>query len=440
MHIACVIGCLTIPILNFIMKKKVLLIGSFFSLYWGIILLLSYLALYNVDRPNDKTFLMIFLGVLFFEIGCLIISIIGNNKVIKRKFELNIDIKIFWIMCFICCLFIIPDLRKFIYVLTNHVSISEIYSDYIASDTYREYLYGTTLQYALQEYVGYPIMYSIMVVSIVAFFQTKNKLVLIPGPFFTAVCFCNNGQRTVIVIYMLLFLTCTLFLGIFRKNTIFKNKKRIIGLLLIALLVFVLFYTMISRRRSSGDDYSFFENLYKYYVGCVRYFDLRLENWNNSGLNYSNGFFTFRGIVSPFVKVLEFMGIKIDAFDFATENFYSMHLTTFDIGGGSMYNTYGTCFFTFFADFGVGGIIILSLLYGIVSAHFLKSMIIRKTNYSIAAFSYFFATIILFSNLTIYSTVIHIIYGLVFIRVFFHKTGIMNSYYGGLKIYGIQNA
>ena len=94
MDILCSAVVLLFGIITFLKDKKLYNVGAVFSLFWGMILLLSTLRLYGLYEAGDRAYLFIMVGVSFFCLGEALgerITFINRNG--KRFFQKEMKIK-----------------------------------------------------------------------------------------------------------------------------------------------------------------------------------------------------------------------------------------------------------------------------------------------------------------------------------------------------------
>lgn len=61
------------------------------------------------------------------------------------------------------------------------------------------------------------------------------------------------------------------------------------------------------------------------------------------------------------------------------------------------YNSFATCFFQFYCDGGIIGIVLLSFLYGYYAQHIFEKMVILKSKRAESTYVFFFANILMLS-------------------------------------------
>ena len=134
------------------------------------------------------------------------------------------------------------------------------------------------------------------------------------------------------------------------------------------------------------------------------------------------GLLSLRGIVSPFVSVVEkIVGIEFELFANATDAVASLHNVVYSIAPGQRYNSYATAFYSFFVDGGVIGIVIGSLLFGGISGSLYKKYIRSHSLLSCLRYGYFIAVFIFFSMLQISSMINYLVWPLILFPIVCRK-------------------
>ena len=99
-----------------------------FYLLWGIIVFLASLRLFDLYDVTLKTWIIILIGCIFFLCG---IRLSNRIKIVKSDNVNNdnntfISKKVFWILFFILCLYLFPNLIQTLYFMIKGYSLDEI--------------------------------------------------------------------------------------------------------------------------------------------------------------------------------------------------------------------------------------------------------------------------------------------------------------------------
>lgn len=403
-------------VIMYIYYKKVYNVAFLFSGFWLVIVLMSSLNLYDVFISNDYVYELITLGVAFFDFGFLV-----SQKIrIKNVFNINeeeIDQRKYLVCVCICLIAISPDLQMLLFFFENGFDINYIYY-IVAMNSYGDTdsvvtQFGTAWQQILSTYIGYPLQYLLIASGICKGLKEGNKKYIFISLTFLIVRFLVDIKRTVLIMFFFMALFVILLLQDRKKtNSGFfcgVHKKNIIYF-----FVFLGIYILISNMRSGEEEnFSLLENIYFYYAGCVKYFDLRIANIDFADNTY--GLFSCRGLIAPFLGVLtKIMDVDFPIYEMATKQLALLHGTVYQIAPGHYYNSYATCFWEFYVDGKEIGVAIGSLIYGLLGGVFFHSYIERRTLLSIYNLSFFISIYLLFSMLQISSIINYLVWPLLF--------------------------
>lgn len=403
-----------------------------FALFWTLLLLLSGFQFYGIYAASFTAISLIVIGVVCFLVGgCFVWK---QNNSTKYNYELNEQVyNIAVIICF-CGLFL--NISFLFAFASSGFDINYIYTIMASiaggEETELSDLYDPKLL-ILQQFIGYPLLYTIVPISIVEYVSTKRKKYLIIAISLSLIRFLFDFRRTYIVI-IIVFL---LFVFLIRRTELIKNKslnnikklgfrkKLLIGVSVIA-IIFI--FTLISSARrgdNESDEYSLASNFYYYYVGSIPYFSLRLDSIPN--INYTLGFTSFRGLISPFIALVGFLGInKPYLMELANQNVASLHDTVLNITNTHPFNSYATCFFEFYLDGGIIGVIVISLIFGFYAQSLYADVRTNKSNRFTVKYALFVSIFLYLSVLHFNGVVVCYIWPFILER-FFYKRNIIPS-------------
>jgi oligosaccharide repeat unit polymerase len=282
------------------------------------------------------------------------------------------------------------------------------------------------MQVLLESYIAYPLLYLLVPVSLVEFFHSYKKKYLIIAIALAILRVCIDARRTYLTSFITMVVMC---IYLHRKDYKFysyqlleryrKFKKYAIWIL----LFFGYFFIYVSQQRSiakSGEDQSStLRTLTYYYGGSVQFFD---DCVRSIKIDHTWGFSTFRGFLAPFWGVLKLFGIESpDVLENANRYLSELHAHIVSISPDKNYNSFATCFFQFYCDGGVIGIIILSFLYGYYGEYIFERMAIKKSRCAESAYVFFFANILMLSFVNMETVLALNFWPLILVNLFYKK-------------------
>ena len=326
------------------LKREMISPLGIFSLLWMIVIFLYELHLYGIFDVSFNTTFALFLGVIGYIVGYAFFKIfplrMKNNK--RRIFHYN-RVSIVAALAFISSFaFYIPNI---LYVINGN-AIEVLKTRLVLGDI--------DAGGALMQYFVRPVSY--IVLAITAYFVITNRkknLLIILGILFAIFDFAGTASKTGISL-LLLFVIVSYFLYADYVSFI-KRNKRILILAVVGLVCFVGFLLG-------------FQGIYFYICGCVPMLDKIVNEGFYMSSGHSYGFLSFNSVIRFFIKILDVFGIKIDSkmFDLANDYFQRFEYTT-SVSNNGNFNAFHTMFGDFYVDFGLFGVFVLSLLFGILS-------------------------------------------------------------------------
>lgn len=391
-----------ITFLSYLRDKRWYAPSVLFPLFWAILALLSLFRFYNLFDTSNLAYFYVFIGVISYVVGCMM----GNGiKLDKRETLKTLDKKRLKIAMILCLVGILLNFQIIINTLVNGIDFFSLYTMMtLASggeDTEISSLYNSNLL-ILQQFVGYPILYMLMPICAAEYFESKEKKYLLIAILLCFLRFMVDLRRAIIVVFVsFIFFYLIIRWREVRKKMLYRRKLTFKKKLFICSIIIIIVtgYSFISYLRGGEDDgYSILSEFYFYYVGCFPYFTRRLELLGD--LNYTLGFTSFRGLFAPFFSILSLAtGSKPELFELATQNVSSLSAIALEIAPDANYNSYATCFFEFYLDGGVLGIVFFSFIFGMYSHYLFRKLIVFKTNRSMWVYAYFVAIFIYLSVL-----------------------------------------
>lgn len=382
----------------FIDKRVYNPVTSFVLLYF-IIVFLNCIHAFGLYGGDADSYSLILIGVLMFSAGALL-----SNKYYlknsKHEADLTFNIKAFYIFLLICLIVILPRFFTISRYLLAGNSTATVYAT-LASNS--EELKMGNLSGVLLQFVGFPLLAILVPTAITQFFYTYKKIFLVWGLILTIIRVLLDSRRTYLVTFFLYIFVAFAYhykeinwAGIYSR--INKRRLRIIGTALAAAAV--IFFVFLSRQRatSRGESYSTIKTFSYYFGGSVRYLGECIKAFDASIKSHTYGFTTFRGFFAPIFGIFAVLGFEAPkAYVQATEIVNAMHFNVLSIANGQNYNSFTTCFYQFYVDGGIIGIVILSFLFGVFAQSLYKRFVIFKSQRYEALYMFFFGTILILS-------------------------------------------
>lgn len=369
-----------------------------FSLFWAIITFFSGLRLYGLFESSFFAYVVVTLGVCCFYFGSVLCNKCFARNVICYS---ELHVKRFWLLSALCLLGILLNVQFVLDFILRGMSISQIYSimaqTVSGEETQFSAIYSNSLA-RLQQYVGYPLLYTLVPIAISEYIESKKKKFLYITLLFSLLRFLYDVRRTYLVIfilYIIFYLIISKNININFMNILYRYKKQLFFLF----ITLILFAVLSSSRRSSSDNsYSFWYNLYTYYAGSLPYFSERLRLLHNFDFTY--GFTSLRGLFAPFFAIGGLLGIdEPELMSEATHNIESLHNTVLNVTPTHKFNSYATCFFQFYQDGGILGVMLISFMFGYYSQYLFEKCIVFNSKRYQMLFAYFLSLFIFLSVL-----------------------------------------
>lgn len=347
----------------------------FFGL-WLIIVFGASLRLFGLYKGENIVYIIIFVGLIFYLFGFGIAMLRENmiNPIWKSNYKENniingeyiINEKVFYTIGLVSMFIIWKTAIPTINLLLSGISLYDV--RYVFIDSIMQ-----SQNNLLFSYLALPFVHIMIHVSLIKFFiYRKNKLLLLTILAIVGVVL-TNGAR----LYLLYFFIDVLIIKIIYKNkNIAKfnkkdNKKSTrrrniyISLLSIFTLVGMIYITL-------GRKSDVLESFYRYAVGCIPHMSLRYKEFQSIN-QYTFGVTSYQGLVRPLFSIFERIGIESQLFHLS-ESITQQWQTIAYIAPDAIYNFCVTPFMYFYVDLGIVGVIIGSLLYGVICGIIYKLM------------------------------------------------------------------
>lgn len=339
----------------------------FYSIIWLIILSFYNLKLFNINSISFNTEVIIFLSVISFIFGYLVVFYILNKKANNYLDPIDSSINIKYIKILIVVL-ILSSSSFYFNQLINLLRGGTILSNKEAM------VIGEVESGVIMQYFVRPFEFIIMTIS--AYFLVKNrkeKFIILSGIYILIMKFLGTGSKSTFIYYIF---SLILSYYLFKSNVkLSKNIKRKIWIIILISSVFLLIYM--------ARTNNLIETMYFYICGSIPMLDSVINTNNYNYLGNTLGFLSFNGIIRFLIKLMSVIGISMKSTLFENANSYlsKFEYTTY-VSPTKTYNAFMTYISNFYLDFGVIGVIIFSILFGMVACYIYLNFIRKKDLYN----------------------------------------------------------
>lgn len=340
---------------------------TIFCALWGFITFLAKLQLYGLFVAEQRTFLIVFIGILFYTIGCAMPKIIrvrrnGNGRVrLQGAAQIN-D----WILiCFyvITVLFLLIDLLIVVPLLLSGVSLADI-RRMLDDPNSALLIRRSAIEGILRNFISTP--FSVIAYPIgLIYFRGKKRyggFFLLSGVIITILRLMTDGGR-IILIFAIIFTLAILRREaiVFVKNSYKKHKNKYkLGMVVFVALLIVLFIWSTTQRTSESIG----QHLYYYLTMCFPYFDGKIIQIDSAGI-HTWGAISLHGFTTPFLMLLKnLLGMPYPNWYQLAADWQNSFNESVQIASNRSLNAFSTLFSQMYLDAGVLGVIIISFLFG----------------------------------------------------------------------------
>jgi oligosaccharide repeat unit polymerase len=359
-----IIYCFSILLICFKCKKKIidpLIQFNFIFLFVVTLYLFNFRDLYPVGQ---KTFTVIFVGLISYFIGY---SVINQNNISKsisgqlrnKKILYELRYKVLYLIYIGVCALILIDTIQTINLLRQGYSMYLLRTDVLKLKSLPDW-YGFCLVY-----IALPFVNILLPIGIIEFLQGKRKLII--PTFVTVILYAISNGGRMILIQMIFLLAIAIYyykIKVYKKIKIKKSTIRLIG---IAVTVMVVLVLVLSNMR--GVKKPIYEVLHDYTVPSLQNLDVRLKLFENNP-TYTYGFTYLRGFLNPLIMFLNsfhVMGGKPNIYYLSTSIVTDVE-TNVLVGSNFYMNAFVTPFYYFYVDGDLLGVLICSFIYGLISS------------------------------------------------------------------------
>lgn len=359
------ITVLLICFLYFFYRRDLFSPLSIFISIWAVIITLYNLSFIKLNPIGDDSWLILFVGIMSFVVGYLIVeNLPQKQKSVDVFVDEYVNYKYLIALAVFAIVLLLPlfisQMKDFFTTFDlNQNKISLVLGD----------VDGTGIIY---QYVARPLQLILPMLGAVLIFKKnkKAKYFVMLSILILIIEFISGGVKQSIIFFVAYIFLIGGFLGKFNRNKKYKYDKKIIMIalaLVAAILYFISTYT------------NLIDSLYLYIAGCIPMFESAITADYFLYNGYTYGFSAFQGIFRVIFKLLNTIGFYPSEILLSLGDKYRVLLENGrDIGGGNMYNSMGTVFYSFYYDGGIWAVIIGMLLFGAVAAKIYRD--VKKQN------------------------------------------------------------
>ena len=352
---------LLISVLSYIKYKTWTAPAVYFSILWAIISFFAALQLYNLNSVDNKTWLVILIGVVSFILGTKIVF--GSRRVFNRQsvsqkndYECNqndyIPKKVYWTLFIIVGIYMAGQIIQTIWLIQTNFTMYEIRRASFGLMDIKGYKYSRG---AFANYLRYFIsaIETVLIASgIDRFFKNtkKNKIYIFASVYLVIGAAFIAGGRWILLFFVFELMMCqSIAIQDKAKQKIFNfsNKKhRNIFLITIILVAIIYIFFQISNSRGIEDMGNHF---YSYLCGCVPLLDIKIQEIDQAEVYsyFFAGQYGLWGFLLPILRSIT--GFKFPLFFDITVNKVMTGQQMKDIGSTS-FNAFTSAFYYLYAD------------------------------------------------------------------------------------------
>lgn len=379
-------------------NKSILFPGVIFNFIWFFAILANQINLNGFYPIHEKTYLVILVGLIAFNIPFLTAK--NTRKNIQPDImEINHKrIKIILAVQFIMILMLVPLAIRAIpfYQIYGSTGFRTIYAKGV------EFGYMSSIDRML--YIHYGVFPLCLVTNMAMIFLWTHGIVkfraLILGLIAEAlVSFCSGGRGN--ILFLLLVVIQAVLLSSKMSGEIqyyLKKIKRQVKWIVIGLII-ALIYMSIQRGNVGSGNFvlEFSKTLSTNFSGGIQLLDLALQDpaeWDLN--NYYLGAATLNGFLQIFATMVRMFSLHRIVIEIPAVAQYASNF--FPVSPTQKMNAYVTIFYTFIQDFGYLGIIIMPIIIGTLAVHMYRRLYKDTDMYSMLMLS-FTNIIFLFSTI-----------------------------------------
>lgn len=403
-----------------------------FTFLYLVVFILSAFGWFGIYLASNKAYMLITLGIIMFAIGTkarkrysLKNAFFRTGKIFDASDTLNI--KHYKLMLMLCLSVLSFSASMIFLFLLAGGTIGDIYILAAhATDGEDNELTKGGFQILLESYIAYPLLYLLVPVSLVEFFNSYKKRYLFIAIFLALLRVGIDARRTYLASFIMMIIICIVM---HRKDILYFSKelydkaKKFQKQSIIWILIFGWIFIFVSQQRSivgnGQDDSSILRTLTYYYGGSVQFFGDCIET---TKINYTLGISSLRGFFAPIFGVLNLFDIPSpDLLDDANTYLTSLHAHNMMISPTKEYNSFATAFFQFYCDGGILGIIILSFLVGFYAQSVFEKMVVFGSKRAETTYVFFYSNVMMLSFVNMQTVLALNFWPLILVGLLYHK-------------------
>ncbi|MDB1900885.1 O-antigen ligase [Collinsella aerofaciens] len=379
--------CLTSIILTTYFNRTILTPLGVFAILWMIISLFSYIHLYGLYETETRSYLLIALGLFGFSLGCGI----ARPITVKR----NANTHSYHIRTEIVEILICLSILFYAYLLYR------IYIDLGSIDLYSIQRYNRTMDIEslissssirlFGSFIAGPVSSLAPIVVIALFFTEgiKSRSIVETALLLTIKMLATGSRSTLLFLFMYGIIAYNINKNVEKVYKVKRIKKGIsLKLLAVLVLGIVLFVAMTLSRNMQ--------------VWRSLYLDLAIppimfQKWSDSVTGYSFGQASLGGFFFIILYPVQLL-LRLPLMPLGFQEVYDLVNSTVSdwiiVGSGVPANAYVSLFWYFYADLGVFGVFLGSLLFGMWCNWCYLSYLNNKGSFELSLCLLMFSTIV----------------------------------------------
>ena len=365
-----------------IKNKTIFNITGVFVLFWGVCSIFASFSLYGMYELSYIVTFLIIMAMFSFTIVGLVFPAFDKRSLclddLKQPDERGKPVILsngflIFVLNIVVYVFSIPYLIKSISIIGNQgFEILRTYA-FVGSSQF-----ASTTVLTIFQYIVNPLFIATMIVTAIDISLKKRAIrgliMTIIGTALYTVLFGGRYMlfQTILVFLMAYYINSTSRISIFLK----RNKKiiAIVGTAILGMIV-------ITSLRPSGG---LLRSIYVYFCGSFKYLDVLLED--QSFISMHLGGIATIGFIYDFILTVLVLFLNISPHYGASYQITQVTGSSRLIGTGLRYNSLGTMYTSFVADFGIWGSIFGVIVFAIMVCWIQKRFMRRPSYYSFALY------------------------------------------------------
>lgn len=365
---------LLILVCSYLLFKNPCSPAFIFTSLWILITSLASLSLFGFNGYSEKSVFQIFVGMISFAAGALLIDLKKRNvllgvKNVKHK-KLYLNTRLLNFVLVLVCIGSLASLYYSLHAYSSGSSLSDVRGSLMGYND-NQLISNSFLSGFINYFVG-PAKKVLIPIAVYYFFKRKNmKFVLIT--FATVVSDAISSGGRIMILYTVLMFVVAFF---YFRDSISVGSKRKILFIAVAGLVALIFMTAI---RSSS---SVLRSIYSYFSISVPLLEKYSTSFENADF-YAFGGATFY----PFLYCIKFLtnifNVNSEYLDsLSTYVAYPQDTWVRGLFPTGDFNAFSSLFYYFYMDFRIWGIIIFSFIYGFVCNYIYVKAFVERSDLS----------------------------------------------------------